>query len=108
MAEIVYEIPEEEKNIEQLLIPEPKNEPIVGVIDTQFDKSVYFSEWVEYHKCISEDIDLQTGDFSMERQYHQLLLMALLLIQIYKITVDVLEFGILVLLQQDVLAHLQY
>ena len=34
--------------------------------------------------------------------------MALLLIQIYKITVDVLEFGILVLLQQDVLAHLQY
>lgn len=46
--------------------------------------------------------------FSMERQYHQLLLMALLLIQIYKITVDVLEFGILVLLQQDVLAHLQY
>ena len=44
----------------------------------------------------------------MERQYHQLLLMALLLIQIYKITVDVLEFGILVLLQQDVLAHLQY
>lgn len=63
LAEIVYEIPEEEKNIEQLLIPEPKNEPIVGVIDTQFDKSVYFSEWVEYHKCISEDIDLQTGDF---------------------------------------------
>lgn len=46
-----------------MLIPEPKNEPIVGVIDTQFDKSVYFSEWVEYHKCISEDIDLQTGDF---------------------------------------------
>lgn len=28
-------------------IPEPANEPIVGVIDTAFDDGVYFSSWVE-------------------------------------------------------------
>lgn len=31
-------------------IPEPNNEPTVGVIDTLFDKSVYFSNWVECHE----------------------------------------------------------
>lgn len=29
-------------------IDDPKNEPTIGVIDTQFDESVYFSKWVEY------------------------------------------------------------
>ena len=28
-------------------IPEPKNEPVIGVIDTFFDETVYFSKWVE-------------------------------------------------------------
>lgn len=28
-------------------IPEPTNEPVIGVIDTAFDKQVYFSEWVD-------------------------------------------------------------
>ena len=31
-------------------IPEPKNEPVVGVIDTLFNQSVYFSKWVDYHE----------------------------------------------------------
>lgn len=63
LAEIVYEIPKEEKYEEQLLIPKPGNEPVVGVIDTQFDEGVYFRDWVEYHKCIIDDIDLRTEDF---------------------------------------------
>lgn len=64
LAEIVYEIPKKEQYEKQLLIPKPTNEPIVGVIDTQFDERVYFGDWVEYHKCISEDIvDLHTEDF---------------------------------------------
>lgn len=64
LSEIVYEIPREEKYEKQLSIPKPKNEPIVGVIDTQFDKEVYFGDWVEYHKCVREDIvDLKTEDF---------------------------------------------
>lgn len=32
-----------------LSICSPKNEPTIGVIDTQFSPDVYFSEWVEYH-----------------------------------------------------------
>ena len=28
----------------QMLIPPPSNEPVVGVIDSPFDSSVYFSE----------------------------------------------------------------
>lgn len=28
-------------------IPDPTNEPVIGVIDTAFDRSVYFSKWVE-------------------------------------------------------------
>lgn len=62
-AELVYDIADKEEYEEQVLIPKPGNEPIVGVIDTQFDKGVYFGEWVEYQKCISDDIELHTEDF---------------------------------------------
>lgn len=62
-AEIVYDITDNESYEEQILIPKPANEPTVGVIDTQFDKSVYFGEWVDYKKCISDDIDLHTEDY---------------------------------------------
>lgn len=48
---------------EDILIPRPSNEPIVGVIDTQFNETVYFHEWVDYHKMIDEDIPLQDQDF---------------------------------------------
>ena len=44
-------------------IPAPINEPVVGVIDTQFDSHVYFRDWVEYHKEVSDDIDLNPRDF---------------------------------------------
>lgn len=37
-------------------IPEPANEPTIGVIDTLFDVSVYFSEWVDYVPMVSHDI----------------------------------------------------
>ena len=45
------------------LIPRPQNEPIVGVIDTQFNTDVYFSEWVEYHNMLNPDIPLQAKDY---------------------------------------------
>lgn len=32
---------------EQIDIPNPQNEPTIGVIDTLFDEGVYFSDWVE-------------------------------------------------------------
>lgn len=32
---------------EQIYIPDPTNEPTIGVIDTLFDETVYFAKWVE-------------------------------------------------------------
>lgn len=44
-------------------IPSPVNEPTIGVIDTLFDERVYFSEWVEYHKMIDDNIPTSKSDF---------------------------------------------
>lgn len=48
---------------ETLVIPSPKKEPIIGVIDTMFDERVYFSEWVEFKNMLSEDIELTSRDY---------------------------------------------
>ena len=48
---------------EPSLIPAPKDEPVVGVIDTLFDNRVYFHEWVDYHQMIDESIPLQPADY---------------------------------------------
>jgi hypothetical protein len=39
-------------------VPEPSNEPTIGVIDTLFDKSVYFSKWVTYVEKIDSEIPI--------------------------------------------------
>ncbi|WP_022819462.1 S8 family peptidase [Fusobacterium russii] len=44
-------------------IPKPKNEPVIGVIDTMFDTSVYFSEWVEFKNMLDKDIPLEPKDY---------------------------------------------
>ena len=46
-------------------IPEPKNEPVVGVIDTLFNQSVYFSKWVDYHEelAIYEKSNINEEDY---------------------------------------------
>ena len=33
-------------------IPKPTTEPTIGVIDTLFDETVYFSEWVDYEEVL--------------------------------------------------------
>ena len=43
-----------EKNEDAPIIPLPKEEPIIGVIDTLFDKTSYFSQWVDYHEELDE------------------------------------------------------
>lgn len=48
---------------EMIEIPDPINEPVIGVIDTLFDNNVYFSKWVEYEKHVSDSIDLQSDDY---------------------------------------------
>ncbi len=37
-------------------IPDPTNEPVIGVIDTLFDEKVYFSSWVDYTCMIPPDL----------------------------------------------------
>lgn len=44
-------------------IPSPTNEPTIGVIDTLFETDVYFSEWVEYHDMISDQIHKRNEDY---------------------------------------------
>lgn len=40
---------------ENSIIAKPLNEPVIGVIDTHFSKSVYFNDWVEYITEIDEN-----------------------------------------------------
>lgn len=44
-------------------IPSPKQEPIIGVIDTPFSKDVYFKDWVTYEKMLDENIKLDQDDY---------------------------------------------
>lgn len=44
-------------------IPSPSIEPTIGVIDTLFDKSVYFSEWVEYYDMVDDNLPKSTNDY---------------------------------------------
>ena len=62
-AEISYDLKGKEPIEAEMSIEKPENEPVVGVIDTQFDKRVYFGDWVDYIKCVSDDIPLQNEDF---------------------------------------------
>lgn len=48
----------------QRTIDDPKNEPIIGVIDTMFDKNVYFSKWVEFKNMLNEEISLSQEDYA--------------------------------------------
>ena len=47
---------ESSEDEEQPTIPKPSNEPTIGVIDSMFDKNVYFSEWVDFHNMLPPDI----------------------------------------------------
>ncbi len=44
-------------------IPSPSTEPTIGVIDTLFDNSVYFNEWVEYHDMVDDSIPKTPSDY---------------------------------------------
>ena len=53
-----------EHQTKMITIPSPTIEPTIGVIDTLFDESVYFSDWVEYHDMVSEDIPKNPKDYN--------------------------------------------
>lgn len=44
-------------------IPKPSSEPVIGVIDTQFNNNVYFKEWVEYTNMLDKNIPLSEEDY---------------------------------------------
>lgn len=44
-------------------LPHPQNEPIIGVIDTQFDENAYFHEWVEYRNELGNNFKFDTKDY---------------------------------------------
>ena len=44
-------------------IPSPSNEPVVGVIDTPFDKRVYCADWVEYEHRLDPSIQVRESDY---------------------------------------------
>ncbi len=46
-----------------LYMPSPTIEPTVGVIDTLFDKRVYFGEWVEYHDMVDDNLPKNSDDY---------------------------------------------
>ena len=56
----VYEDVEDDFGVS---IPHPKNEPIIGVIDTQFNEKVYFNKWVEYKNLLDPNIPLTKEDY---------------------------------------------
>lgn len=57
---------EKDRKKEDIDIPEPSNEPIIGVIDTLFDESVYFSEWVENNDYLTDFERLMCSDKERE------------------------------------------
>lgn len=59
LAQITYDSIDKDPSSESIEIPEPDNEPVIGVIDTLFDENVYFSHWVE-NKDYLDDIERMT------------------------------------------------
>lgn len=59
----VLQLDADEERIEENLIPTPQNEPVVGVIDTQFNEKVYFHAWVDYYNMLDPNIPLKASDF---------------------------------------------
>lgn len=53
---------DEDVNDKMMTIPQPGQEPVIGVIDTQFDESVYFHEWVQYENKLSSDFEIRADD----------------------------------------------
>ena len=49
---------------EILYMPSPAIEPTIGVIDTLFDKQVYFSEWVDYYDMVDANISKSAMDYN--------------------------------------------
>ncbi len=52
--EDIFELEQVTKNVSEF--PEPIDEPYIGVLDTAFDKRVYFEKWVDYEDRYMDDL----------------------------------------------------
>lgn len=66
LSKITLDDLEKDQRKEDIYIPDPSNEPIIGVIDTLFDESVYFSEWVENNDYLTDVERLMCSDKERE------------------------------------------
>lgn len=66
LSKITLDDLEKDQRKEDIYIPDPSNEPIIGVIDTLFDESVYFSEWVENNDYLTDFERLMCSDKERE------------------------------------------
>lgn len=65
-AQIKIDEIDREPDNEPINIPDPTNEPVIGVIDTFFDESVYFGKWVENIDYLDDIEKLSAKDASRE------------------------------------------
>lgn len=62
-AEIVLDDDINELDLDNTItIKDPKAEPVVGVIDTQFDEKVYFHKWVDFKNKVDPNISITSED----------------------------------------------
>ena len=62
LNDITFEKVEADYIEQDIPIPSPTDEPIIGVIDTLFDKHVYFSKWVDYKNLVDPNIQTTPED----------------------------------------------
>ncbi len=64
LSNLVIDSHSEHSDMGLITIPKPTIEPTIGVIDTLFDKKVYFSDWVEYYDEVAPEITRSTADYN--------------------------------------------
>ena len=60
--EVIGQEEEEIEDTGSIKIPEPQNEPVIGVLDTQFDERVYFHKWVKYENKLDSVFEITDDD----------------------------------------------
>lgn len=63
LAELSPEDFIQEYQQDMITIPSPTIEPTIGVIDTLFDKNVYFTQWVDYRDMVDDSIPKSQDDY---------------------------------------------
>lgn len=62
-SKYAVDIPDTCVPCEKTIIPPPRDEPVIGVIDTRFDKRCYFSDWVEYTDLLNPELGDEQEDY---------------------------------------------